>query len=123
MPAIYDPALATTFKIFLLDEAWRFFRNPTIKDYIIEAMKTWRKRNAAIILATQSSADLTRNEMLQVIAESCGTLIFLANPRMDKGQYKALFHLNDKEAELIAGLTPKKQMLIKRPDLVQGGAA
>lgn len=42
--AIYDPALATTFKIFLLDEAWRFFRNPTIKDYIIEAMKTWRKK-------------------------------------------------------------------------------
>ena len=115
--AIYDPALATTFKIFLLDEAWRFFRNPTIKDYIIEGMKTWRKRNAAVILATQSSADLTRNEMLQVIAESCGTLIFLANPRMDKGQYKELFHLNDKEADLIAGLTPKKQMLIKRPDL------
>lgn len=55
--------------------------------------------------------------MLQVIAESCGTLIFLANPRMDKGQYKELFHLNDKEAELIASLTPKKQMLIKRPDL------
>ena len=70
-----------------------------------------------MILATQSSADLTRNEMLQVIAESCGTLIFLANPRMDKGQYKELFHLNDKEAELIASLTPKKQMLIKRPDL------
>src|SRR5208337_175561 len=97
--------------------AWRFFRNPTVKDYIIEAMKTWRKRNAAMILATQSSADLTRNEMLQVIAESCGTLIFLANPRMDKQVYKELFHLNDTEAELIASLTPKKQMLIKRPDL------
>jgi len=117
--SIYDPALATTFKIFLLDEAWRFFRNPTVKDYIIEAMKTWRKRNAAMILATQSSADLTRNEMLQIIAESCGTLIFLANPRMDKRQYKELFHLNDTEADLIASLTPKRQLLIKRPDLAK----
>jgi type IV secretion system protein VirB4 len=88
-----------------------------VKDYIIEAMKTWRKRNAAMILATQSSIDLTRNEMLQVVAESCGTLIFLANPRMDKRTYQDLFHLNETEANLVASLTPKKQLLIKRPDL------
>lgn len=116
---IYDPALTTTFKIFLLDEAWRFFRNPTVKDYIVEAMKTWRKRNAAMILATQSSADLTRNEMLQVVAESCGTLIFLANPRMDKRQYQEMFHLNETEANLIASLAPKKQLLIKQPDIAK----
>ncbi len=117
--SIYDPRLATTFKMFLLDEAWRFLRNPTVKDYIVEAMKTWRKRNAAMILATQSSADLTRNEMLQIVAESCGTLIFLANPRMDKRQYQELFHLNDTEANLVASLIPKKQLLIKRPDLAK----
>ena len=117
--SIYDPALATTFKLFLLDEAWRFLKNPTIKDYIVEALKTWRKRNAAMILATQSSVDLTRNEMLQIVAESCGTLMFLANPRMDKQAYKTLFHLNDAEAQLIAGLEPKKQMLVKRPDLAK----
>ena len=91
------------FKIFLLDEAWRFLPNPTIKDYIVEALKTWRKRNAAMILATQSSADLTRTEMLQIVAESCGTLMFLSNPRMDKQAYKELFHLNETEADLIAG--------------------
>ena len=117
--SIYDPGLATTFKLFLLDEAWRFLKNPTIKDYIVEALKTWRKRNAAMILATQSSVDLTRNEMLQIVAESCGTLMFLANPRMDKQAYKTLFHLNDAEAQLIAGLEPKKQMLVKRPDLAK----
>jgi type IV secretion system protein VirB4 len=116
---IYDPALATTLKMFLLDEAWRFFRNPTVKDYIVEAMKTWRKLNAAMILATQSSADLTRNEMLQVVAESCGTLVFLANPRMDRRQYQELFHLNDTEAELVASLVPKNQLLVKRPDLAK----
>ncbi len=117
--SIYDPALSTTLKIFLLDEAWRFFRNPTVKQYIVEATKTWRKRNAAMILATQSSADLTRNEMLQVIAESCGTLIFLANPRMDRKQYQELFHLNETEADLIASLAPKRQLLIKRPDIAK----
>ena len=105
--------------MFLLDEAWRFLRNSTIKDYIVEALKTWRKRNAAMILATQSSVDLTRTDMLQIVAESCGTLMFLSNPRMDKQAYRSMFHLNETEVDLIAGLEPKKQMLVKRPDLAK----
>ena len=56
--AIYDPAQAAVFKLFVLDEAWRFMRDPTINAYITEALKTWRKQNAAMILATQSSEDL-----------------------------------------------------------------
>ncbi|MCU1327992.1 MAG: type secretion/conjugal transfer ATPase, VirB4 family, partial [Bryobacterales bacterium] len=105
-----------TFKLFLLDEAWRFFRNPTIKAYVTEALKTWRKRNAAMVLATQSSSDLEQSEMLQTVAESCGTMIFLANPRMDREHYKKIFRLKDVEADLIATLQPKREMLIKRPD-------
>jgi ribosomal protein L24 len=34
--AIYDPAQATVFKLFVLDEAWRFMRDPTINAYITE---------------------------------------------------------------------------------------
>lgn len=114
--SIYDPAEARTFKLFLLDEAWRFFRNPTVKAYVTEALKTWRKRNAAMLLATQSSSDLEQNDMLQTVAESCGTMIFLANPRMDREHYKSIFRLNEVEVDLIAGLQPKREMLIKRPD-------
>ena len=55
--SIYDPAQTTTFKAFVMDEAWRFLRHPTIQRYILEALKTWRKKNAAMILATQSSDD------------------------------------------------------------------
>ena len=112
---LYDPAAAGRFKIALLDEAWRFFRNPTVKAYITEALKTWRKKNAAMILATQSSGDLEQSDMLQTVAESCGTMIFLANPRMDREHYKRIFRLNDVEAELITTLQPKREMLIKQP--------
>ena len=114
--SIYDPALGTTFKAFIMDEAWRFFRNDTIKQYIIEAVKTWRKRNAALILATQSSDDLYRSEMLSVIVESCATKIFLANPGMDRQLYRNTFHLNETESNRIAELVPKQQILVKRPD-------
>jgi type IV secretion system protein TrbE len=117
--SIYDPAQTTTFKAFVMDEAWRFLRHPTIQRYILEALKTWRKKNAAMILATQSSDDLLRSEMLNVVIESCATKMFLANPDMDKKLYREMFHLNETEAELIARLIPKQQILIKRPDMAR----
>jgi type IV secretion system protein VirB4 len=114
--SIYDPVLDTRFKAFVIDEAWRFLRNDTVRLYITKAVKTWRKRNAAVIVATQSSADLECCQMVKVIAESCPTKMFLANPGMDRREYREIFHLNETEAELIASLTPKQQILVKRPD-------
>ena len=46
-----------------MDEAWRFLKNAAIKDYLTEALKTWRKLNAAVMLATQSSDDLERSDV------------------------------------------------------------
>jgi type IV secretion system protein VirB4 len=51
---IANPEKLATFKAFLLDEAWLFIKNETIRAYIVAAQKTWRKHNAAMILATQS---------------------------------------------------------------------
>ncbi len=115
--AIHDDKRLTMLKIFAIDEAWRFLRHATIKLYIAEALKTWRKRNAAVIMATQSSDDLLQSEMLGVVVESCATKIFLANPDIDRNTYREVFHLNDTEAEWITRLIPKQQMLIKRPDV------
>jgi type IV secretion system protein VirB4 len=111
---IADPANLATFKMFLLDEAWLFIRNETIRSYVIQAQKTWRKLNAAMILATQSLKELQESGMLQIVAESCPTKIFLANPEMDRDVYREAFHLNDTELELIAGLVPPGQMLIRK---------
>src|SRR5262249_5488410 len=47
--AIYDDRLATTFKAFVIDEAWRFFRHPTIKFYILETLSNTRGKNSPII--------------------------------------------------------------------------
>jgi len=117
--SIYDRGQHATPKLFVFDEAWRFFRNPTTRGYIVEALKTWRKRNAVMILATQSSDDLLKEEMLSVIAESCFTKMFLANPGMDAAVYRETFHLNETEANLISRLVPKQQFLLKRPDLAK----
>ena len=111
--------VSSTFKAFFIDEAWVFLRNPSIQQYVKEALKTWRKHNAAMILSTQSLDELKRSELLDVIVESCATKIFLANPDMDPELYCRQFHLNDTEIALIAALLPKQQFLIKTPELAK----
>ncbi|HEX5234502.1 MAG TPA: DUF87 domain-containing protein [Silvibacterium sp.] len=116
---IYSAEAVTTFKAFFIDEAWRFFGHPTIRNYIVEALKTWRKKNAAMILSTQSLDELDKSEIVNVVIESCATKIFLANPDMDRELYRNTFHLNDNEIEMISTLIPKRQALVKRPDLAK----
>jgi type IV secretion system protein VirB4 len=113
---IQDRSRADVLKLFVLDEAWRFARDATVKAYITEALKTWRKRNAALVLATQSSDDFIDADLLRTVVENCPTKFFLANPGMDLARARELFHLNETEAALIAQLRPRQQMLIKRPD-------
>ncbi|MCU1324339.1 MAG: type secretion/conjugal transfer ATPase, VirB4 family [Acidobacteriaceae bacterium] len=111
---IANPEKLATFKTFLLDEAWLFIKNETIRTYIVAAQKTWRKHNAAMILATQSIKELEESGMLAVVAESCPTKIFLANPEMNRQVYREAFHLNDTELDIIADLIPPGEMLIRK---------
>src|SRR5260370_16880527 len=83
---------SSTFKAFFIDEAWVFLRNASIQRYVTEALKTWRKHNAAMILSTQSLDELKRSELLDIIVESCATKMFLANPHLDQHLYRRHFH-------------------------------
>jgi len=116
---IADRQISSVFKAFFIDEAWVFLKNSAIQRYVVEALKTWRKHNAAMVLSTQSLDELKRSDILDVIIESCATKIFLANPDMDRELYRRQFHLNENEVELISGLIPKQQFLIKTPELAK----
>lgn len=117
--AIANREISSTFKAFFIDEAWVFLRNASIQRYITEALKTWRKHNAAMILSTQSLDELKRSELLDIIVESCASKMFLANPDMDQDLYRRQFHLNDTEVNLISSLIPKQQFLLKTPELAK----
>src|SRR4029077_4900990 len=107
---IHDRSAADTLKLFILDEAWAFARDATVKAYITQALKTWRKRNAALVMATQSSEDFADPSLLRTVVESCPTKVFLANPGMDLERARELFHLNETEAALVAQLRPRQQL-------------
>jgi type IV secretion system protein VirB4 len=116
---IQDPAEGAALKLCVMDEAWRFIQHPTLRAYVQEGLKTWRKCNAAMILATQTVEDFASADMLRTIVESCPTKLLLANPALDRRHYAELFQLNEMELDLLTGLIPRQQILLKRPDLAK----
>jgi len=108
-----------TLKLCVMDEAWRFIQHETLRAYVQEALKTWRKRHASMLLATQTADDFASADLLRTVVESCPTKLLLANPALDRRQYADLFQLNETELELVAGLMPRRQLLVKRPTLAK----
>ena len=100
--------------MFLLDEAWLFIRNETIRNYIVQAQKTWRKhqrRHDSRHAVDQGTAGIGH------VADRLRELPDQDLPRQPgdgpRGVREA-FHLNDTELDLIAGLVPPGQMLIRK---------
>ena len=57
--ALENPDETARVKLMVVDEAWRYLQDPAVLSYLAEAAKTWRKKNAALIVATQSAVDVT----------------------------------------------------------------
>jgi type IV secretion/conjugal transfer VirB4 family ATPase len=113
------PDDAARLKLCVMDEAWRFIQHDRLRAYVEEALKTWRKRNAAMVLATQTINDFASADLLRTVVESCPTKLLLANPALDRRQYAELFQLNEMELDRLGDLLPRRQMLLKRPDLAK----
>jgi type IV secretion system protein VirB4 len=97
--------------LLVLDEAWVFLDDPAFAGRIREWLKTLRKRNVAVIFATQSLADVQRSTIAPAIIESCPSRIFLPNPQATEPQLRATyasFGLNDRQIAIIATAQPKR---------------
>ena len=118
--AVTDPSELERWKLLVVDEAWRFLADPQVGAYLGEGLKTWRKSNAGVVLATQSPGDAARQaDLCRTVAESCLTKILLANPELDAAEYSEAFGLRDSEVEAVRMLVPKRQLLLHRPGLAQ----
>ena len=97
--------------LVLLDEAWRALLHDTFRDKVIEWLKTFRKANASLIFISQELSDLFRSGREETILNSCPTRILLPNPNArdpeNAGYYRRI-GLNDRQLELMAQATPKR---------------
>src|SRR5207248_3005201 len=91
--------------LILVDEAWLPLMHSLFGPRLHQWLLTLRKQNAAVVLATQSPAQLARLPFRHTIVNSCPTKIYLPNPdAITPGQidlYREL-GLNAREIESIA---------------------
>jgi len=97
--------------LLIVDEGWLALDDPTFGARLREWLKTLRKKNASVVFATQSLADIEASALASAIIESCPTRLFLPNERAVEPQILSIyrrFGLNDRQIEIIARATPKR---------------
>ena len=83
---------------------------------IREWLKTLRKKNVAVLFATQSLADIERSAIAPALIESCPTRIFLPNDRALEPQMRTVyerFGLNGRQIEILGLATPKRDYYVQ----------
>jgi type IV secretion system protein VirB4 len=97
--------------LLIIDEGWLALDDPGFAGQLREWLKTLRKKNASVVFATQSLADIDGSSIAPAIIESCPTRLFLPNERALEPQIAAVyrrFGLNDRQIEILSRATPKR---------------
>jgi len=128
--AVMVPLLLTLFRsiertldgtptLIIIEEAW----SALLRSQFAERIKAWllslRKRNAAVILATHSPAQIASLPNAALITESCPTKIILPNPEAKTEEGTAMYRaldLNLRAIYAIADAQPKREYLYKTPE-------
>lgn len=111
------PIDAPLLKIY--DECWRFMAHPTFREIQRRDLKTLRKKNVAIVYATQEVVDAAATEDLQsTILSAMQTQIYGADPSATTPAVAAAyakFGLAPHELSLLASAQPKRDYYHRSP--------
>lgn len=97
--------------LIMIDEGWLVLDSPAFAAQLREWLKTLRKKNASVVFATQSLADIDGSQIAPAIIESCPTRIFLPNERAAEPQIARIyerFGLNARQIEILTQARPKR---------------
>jgi len=97
--------------LLILDEAWVFLSDGLFAAKIREWLKVLRKRNVAVVFATQSLSDVADSPISPALIENCLTRIFLPNARALEPAVRRVyeqFGLSDQQLRLLASASPKR---------------
>jgi type IV secretion system protein VirB4 len=104
----------------IIDEGWLIMLHETFMTYWIEFLRTIRKNNACVLLATQSLSDIVNSPYVNFINESCLTKVFLPNPAAKEADNKIFyqaFGLNERQIEIISSSVRKKHYYVTARDV------
>lgn len=104
--------------LILIDEAWMALMHSLFGARVNQWLLQLRKQNAAVVLATQSPAQLAELPQRHTILDSCVTKIFLPTPDAVTPTGAPLYYdlgLNARERAILARAEPKRHYYIKSP--------
>lgn len=104
--------------LIIIDEGWLVLDHPLFAAQLKTWLKTLRKKNASVIFATQSLADIENSAIAPAIIESCPTRTFLPNARAIEPQITRIyerFGLNPRQIEILGQATPKRDYYCQSP--------
>jgi type IV secretion system protein TrbE len=104
--------------LIVIDEAWVVLANSTFGAKLEEWLRTLRKKNAAVVLATQSLSEIANSPHRDVILESCPTKLYLPKAEARSPQTRELyrkFGLSDRQIDIVAEATPKRDYYYVSP--------
>ncbi len=121
----FEKSLLGQPSLLILDEAWVMLGHQVFREKIRDWLKTLRKANCGVVLATQSLSDAARSGLVDVLQESCATKIFLPNEEADKrgseqtpgprDLYEA-FGLNETEVAILQTAIRKREYYVVQPE-------
>ena len=113
-----ESALGGAPTFIYVDEAWWSLNDPVSGEWLYEAIRTFRKRNAGIVLATQSLTEIAASPYRNLLLESCPAKIFLPNPEA-RGEHVRQSYLDlglsRREIDIIARAEPRAHYYYASP--------
>ncbi len=97
--------------LIVVDEGWLALSDTAFGAQLQVWLKTLRKKNASVVFATQSLADIGSSAIAPAIVESCPTRILLPNERAQEPQIAELyarFGLSPQQIEILSTAVPKR---------------
>ncbi|GHH19880.1 transporter [Sphingomonas glacialis] len=96
-----DQLLTGERMIICIDEFWKALGDDAFRSFAQDGLKTYRKRNAVLVFATQSPADALKSDISHSILEQVATKIMLPNPFGARRDYVDGFALSEAEFKLV----------------------
>ena len=97
--------------IEIVDEAWWLLQNPETAQDLAERARRFRKKNAALFVATQHVEDFAANSHAHAVLNMVATHLLFAQNSTSLDQIAAIFKLNASEKRSVGLLQPGQYFL------------
>jgi type IV secretion system protein VirB4 len=98
------------------DEGWQNLMDPYWKTKFQRWLPTLRKKNAFIVITTQSPSTVIASPIRSMMLDNVATQLFFTNPQAKREDYIDGFKLTESEFEAIANNTPESRIFLVKQE-------